>query len=121
MSMLVKFVSLPNRPGEWEDKINDACKALADKKRFVTDVRIMNDYNPPIAIIKHMADQSIDHMARALEAENAIQGIVESIRPVGDPVENPYADPETAYAAGMDEANRGVVSDLETVLARLRA
>lgn len=121
MSMLVKFVRLPGSIPAWEDVINGACNALIDEKRFVTNVRIMNDYNPPIAIIKHMADQSVDHMARALEAENAIQGIVESIRPLGDPVENPYADPETAYAAGMDEANRGVVSDLETVLARLRA
>lgn len=126
MGMLVKILKIASRSAATlEQEINSASKALKDEGRYVVEVSFVpgleTDEGMPIAMLKHMPDESVDYMKKAIDAQNALERLVDQIRPETDPHPEEYDDTQSAYANGMDVAHWDVAHKLDAVLARLRA
>lgn len=126
MGMLVKIITFDVANADQVEKtINDASEALSKEGRFVVDMSfvdaIASKNGMPCAILRHMPDQTADYMKKAIDAENAIQQIIDGITVEGDPSVRSDDDIESARANGMDVANWEVAKDLDAVLQRLRA
>jgi hypothetical protein len=126
MGMLVKILKLTSpSAAALEEEINSASRALKEEGRYVVEVSFVPGLESgdgmPIAMLKHMPDESVDYMKKAIDAQNALERIVDGIRPDTDPHPEEYDDTQSAYANGMDVAHWDLAKDLDAVLARLRA
>lgn len=125
MSMLVKIVTFTGKTADSiEAEINNASAQLSKEGRFVIDVSFVEGLAStsgfPCAMLRHMPDDSADYMKKAIDAENALQRIVDSIKPAEKPEAETYDDTESAYGNGMDVANWEVAEDIERVIGGLR-
>ena len=130
MSMLVKIIQFAGfRPASIEAEINNACAELVKEGRFVVSVDLMETPSGPAsdgqaircAMIRHMKDDTVDYMKKAIDAENALERLVQEIRPASEPEEESYDDTESAYSNGVDVANWETAGRIDDVLAGLRA
>ena len=123
MTMLIRIVDVDAlQSTAVETAVNDASEALAAEGRFVVGMRFRTDWNDRnVVVLEHMADEHTDTVEKAVEAENALQRIVDRIKPETQPDEESYDDTESAYGNGMAVANWEAAVEIEAVLARLRA
>lgn len=130
MSMLVRVLEFTGtRPSSIEAEINNACAELVKEGRFVVSVDIFDmptngiDRNAGArcAMIKHMKDDTVDYMRKAIDAENALERIVREIRPAQEPEDGDYDNTESAHSNGVDVANWEVAARIDDVLTQLRA
>lgn len=130
MSMLVRVLEFTGyKPSSIEAEINNACAELVKEGRFVMAVdifdmpanRLDGSAGVRCAMIKHIRDDTVDYMRKAIDAGNALERIVQEIRPASEPEEESYDDTESAYSNGVDVANWEVAARIDAVLADLRA
>lgn len=130
MSMLVRVLEFTGyKPSSIEAEINNACAELVKEGRFVVSVdvfdmpanRLDGGVGARCAMIKHMKDDTVDYMRKAIDAENALERIAQEIRPLAKPEDESYDDTESAYSNGIDVANWETAERIDAVLTQLRS